>query len=72
MAATVNIRGDRVRETVGIQGTGISYTEQQRIGKPRADGEQPVMPNSAGSSRVVFWIVIAALVVIALAIGMGG
>jgi hypothetical protein len=28
--ATVNVRGDRVRETVGIPGTGVSYTEQQR------------------------------------------
>jgi hypothetical protein len=30
--ATVNIRGDRVRETVGIPGTGLSYSEQQRTG----------------------------------------
>jgi hypothetical protein len=30
--ATVNIRGDRMRETVGAPGTGISYSQQQRAG----------------------------------------
>ena len=28
--ATVNVRGDRVRETVGLPGSGVSYSEQQR------------------------------------------
>lgn len=28
--ATVNIRGERVRETVGLRGTGISYSQQQQ------------------------------------------
>ena len=30
--ATINIRGDRAKTTVGIPGTGLSYSEQQRIG----------------------------------------
>ena len=32
--ATINIRGDRVRGTVGVPGTGLSYSEQstQRTG----------------------------------------
>jgi hypothetical protein len=30
--ATVNVRGDRVRETVGIPGSGMSYSQQQRAG----------------------------------------
>src|SRR5437867_9778940 len=50
--ATVNIRGDRVRETVGIPGTGVSYSEQQRLER-------------GGGSRALVWIVIAALIVIA-------
>jgi Protein of unknown function (DUF4236) len=36
--ATVNVRGDRVRETVGIPGTGVSYQEQQRTGSGGASG----------------------------------
>ena len=65
--ATINIKGDRVRTTVGIPGTGLSYSEQRRIGAPRADREQPVMPNSAGSSRVLFWLVVLAVVAVAFA-----
>ena len=29
--ATVNVRGDRVRGTVGIPGSGLSYQEQARV-----------------------------------------
>ena len=36
--ATVNVRGDRVRETVGIPGTGISYSEQQHTSSSGAGG----------------------------------
>lgn len=48
--ATVNIRGDRVRETVGIPGTGLSYTELRR-------GE------GAGLSMLLLLVLVAAVIV---------
>ena len=40
--ATVNIRGRRVRDTVGIPGSGVSYSEETRIGDP--DTREPDAP----------------------------
>ena len=55
--ATVNIRGDRVRGTVGIPGTGLSYSEQQRAQGAGVIGE--------GAMRIL--IVLAVLILIAFA-----
>jgi hypothetical protein len=41
--ATVNIRGDSVRETIGVPGTGLSYSDEQ--------------PTSSGSLKLVILVV---------------
>jgi hypothetical protein len=55
------------RETVGIPGTGISYTEQQSSGTPPADdgASAPPASSSGGSGMLVFWLV----VLLAMAVG---
>ena len=41
----------KTRETVGLPGTGVSYTEQQSIGTPPTKDDTPVP--SSGGSRVL-------------------
>jgi hypothetical protein len=56
----------KTRETVGLPGTGVSYTEQQSIGAPQGDDVAPA--SSSGGSRALFWLVLVALVAIAIGI----
>jgi hypothetical protein len=56
----------KARATVGLPGTGLSYTEEQRIGAaPGHEGEQAT---SSGGARVLFWLVLLALVAVAIGI----
>jgi hypothetical protein len=50
--ATVNVQGNRVRQTIGIPGSGLSYSQEQRV-------------KSGMGSLIVF---VAILVAIAFAI----
>jgi hypothetical protein len=53
----------KTRETVGLPGSGLSYTEQQRI-------EAPASTPAVSSVRTgwFFWLVILAIAVVAFAI----
>ena len=55
----------KTRETVGLPGTGVSYTEQQSIGTPPGDEAAPA--SSSGGRVVLVWLV-AFLVVAVVAI----
>jgi Protein of unknown function (DUF4236) len=55
----------KTRETVGLPGTGVSYTEQQRIGAS-PDDDPPA--HASGGSRALIWLVLLMLVVVAFAI----
>ncbi|MDE2079955.1 MAG: DUF4236 domain-containing protein [Burkholderiales bacterium] len=63
--ATVNVGGPRgPRATVGVPGTGVSYTEQ--LGKPGHQPSPGEAPKRAGSGwRALGWIV-AIMVVVSL------
>lgn len=55
----------KTRETVGLPGTGVSYTEQQSVGAPPGDDAAPA--SSSGAARVLIWFaVLLALVVVAV------
>ena len=59
----------KTRETVGLPGTGVSYTEQQSIGTP--PGDEAVPASSSGGLGVLIWLlllVLLVLVVVAIAI----
>lgn len=47
--ATVNLGRGRVRTTVGIPGTGMSYTEQSRIGGGTGAASTPGQPQPAST-----------------------
>ncbi len=53
--ATVNLRGDRVRELVGIPGTGLSYREEQRISS--ANGGAPLMLALVAVFIIAFFLI---------------
>jgi hypothetical protein len=60
----------KTRETVGLPGTGLSYTEQQSIGElpaTVADNGPPVPAPSSGGSGVLFWLVVLALALVVVA-----
>ena len=63
--ATVNVGGKRgPRATVGVPGTGVSYTEQ--LGKPEHQLSPGEVPKSSGSGwRALGWIV-AIMVIVSL------
>lgn len=56
----------KARATVGLPGTGISYTEQQNIAAPAGDDAVPAP--SSGGAGVLFWLVVLALVAVAFGI----
>ena len=59
--ASVNHRGDKVTGNVGIPGTGLSY--RQSLGNPGTPDEPTTRRSGA---RVLFWLVLVALVVYVL------
>lgn len=63
--ATVNVGGKRgPRATVGVPGTGVSFTEQ--LGKPEHQPSPGEVPKATGNGwRVLGWIV-AIMVVVSL------
>ncbi len=53
--ATLNVKGDRVRATVGLPGSGLSYSTD--LHSPQA--QQPPQAQRAGSVAArLFWIVV--------------
>lgn len=59
---SVNIRGKKVTGNVGIPGTGLSY--RQSLDQP----ETPVEPGTRRTGGwIIFWLVLAAVVVYVLA-----
>lgn len=59
--ASVNVRGDKVTGTVGISGTGVSY--RRSLGRP---GTADVPGTRHRGVWILFWTVLAAVVVYAL------
>lgn len=83
VSASVGTRGawftfghGKTRETVGLPGTGVSYTEQQSIGAPSAElpaelaevGNADVEP--ASGSRVLIWLALLVVVVVAIVLSV--
>jgi hypothetical protein len=71
----------KTRETVGLPGTGLSYTQEQRLGASRADepgrlseppssvaGSDVESAPSSGESRALIWLVLLVLVAVVVAI----
>jgi uncharacterized protein DUF4236 len=88
VSASVGTRGawftighGKTRETAGLPGTGLSYTEQQNTHAAAADeprGRSPespatpaadstLAPSSTAGSRALVWLAVLALVVVAIA-----
>ena len=59
--ATVNLKGDRVRGTVGIPGTGLSYSETARSGEA-APAEQELSGEAKFSIGLVVFLVVVLVV----------
>lgn len=59
--ATVNVKGRRIRGTVGIPGTGLSYSEQ--VTAPEEHPQQLMQrPASTRASRIIAWVSVLAIV----------
>jgi Protein of unknown function (DUF4236) len=78
VSASVGLRGawltighGKTRETIGLPGTGVSYTEQQSIGAAPGDDGAPTPARSSGGLGVLFWLVLLALAVAVIAFGYG-
>jgi hypothetical protein len=63
--AWLTIGHGKARETVGLPGSGLSYTEEQRIGAAPGDDGAPA--TSSGGSRAIVWFAVLVLVVVAVA-----
>lgn len=57
--ATINFKGRRVRTTVGIPGTGLSYSEQATL--PEAEQLPPQRRSGAGGALT--WLIIIAVLI---------
>ena len=57
----------KTRETVGLPGTGVSYTEQQSIGTPPGDEAAPAS-SSVGRGVLVWLVAFLVVAVVAIAI----
>ena len=65
--ANVNLSRRGSRTTLGIPGTGVSYTSQGRWGRRRAeDGERP--PRASSFSAGLLFIIGVSIVLIAIAL----
>lgn len=50
--AMINVRGRRVRGSVGLPGTGLSYTTETHVG---ANDPRPAEPPPPAADRLTFW-----------------